>query len=254
MENWSLNLKKGIVTGASKGIGLAISEELAFLGAELILVSRNESDIIGVADRLMTKGYKASPLAADISTVEGRHKIKDKVMSLWSNVDILVNNAGINIRNLTIETPLETTETIFRTNVLGTLELTKDLFPLLKSSGSSSIINIASIAGRLDAGTGAAYAMSKAAEIQLSRVLANEWAQYGIRINSVSPWFTETPLTSQILARPEMVQKIVQRTPIGRVARPAEIAGMVAFLAMDKSSFITGQDFSIDGGMTARAF
>jgi Tropinone reductase 1 len=139
---------------------------------------------------------------------------------------------------------------VLEVNLIAPFELSRELYPLLKKSGSASLINISSVAGIMDAQTGAPYGMSKAGIIQLSRSLASEWAGSYIRVNTVSPWFTETPATIGILSNQEKLSHIVARTPQRRVAKDVEIAAAAAFLAMDKSSYITGQNIVVDGGTT----
>lgn len=116
------------------------------------------------------------------------------------------------------------------------------------------VIHVASVAGTFDAQTGAPYGMSKAGLIQLSRNLAGEWADAPVRVNSVSPWFTETPMIFKLLDDPQKRAAILSRTPFGRVAKAEEIAAAVAFLAMDAAAFITGQKLTVDGGATASIF
>ncbi len=116
----------------------------------------------------------------------------------------------------------------------------------------ASVVNVASVAGRVDVGSGAPYGMTKAALIQLSRNLAVEWARHGIRVNAVSPWYTDTPLVETVLNNPDRLQRIIDRTVLERVAQPEEVAAVAAFLAMDKASYITGQNIEIDGGMAAK--
>jgi NAD(P)-dependent dehydrogenase (short-subunit alcohol dehydrogenase family) len=130
--------------------------------------------------------------------------------------------------------------------------LTQGAFELLKASGNASVINVASVAGFLDVQSGPPYGMTKAAIQQLTRHLAVEWAPFNIRMNTVSPWYIQTPLTEPVLNNPERLEKILARTPMARVGQPAEVAAIIAFLAMDHASYITGQNISVDGGMSAK--
>ena len=125
--------------------------------------------------------------------------------------------------------------------------------PFLKNSGQASIINVSSAAAMQDVGTGTPYAMSKSGLLQQTRSLAVEWAVENIRVNAVSPWFTKTPLTEGYLKQEEKISGILKRTPLNRVAEASEISSIISFLAMDKSSFITGQNIVADGGMSITA-
>jgi len=141
---------------------------------------------------------------------------------------------------------------LFETNLFSLMEITRLVFPLLKNSGNASVINIASVAGSFDVQSGPPYGMTKAAVIQLTRNLAGEWAPFGIRVNSISPWYIQTPLAATVLADPERLAKILARTPMNRIGQPGEVSGLAAFLAMDKSSYMTGQDIMVDGGMSIK--
>jgi NAD(P)-dependent dehydrogenase (short-subunit alcohol dehydrogenase family) len=252
-NTWSLIGKKALVTGSTKGIGLAAAWELMSLGAEVMIVSRHQADIDQVLAEAKKMNYEIFGVEADVSTKEGREKIYKSVVQLGSRLDILVNNVGTNIRKSFLDTTEEEMDGVFKTNLTSGVELAKSMFPFLKESNAASIINVASVAGSVDAGTGAAYGISKGAEIQLTKVLANEWGVHGIRVNTVSPWFTETPLTEPLLKKPEIVAKVQARTPLGRIAKASEMANVIAFLAMEKSSYLTGQNIIVDGGMTTRA-
>lgn len=252
MNTWTLSGKQALVTGSTKGIGLATAWELMKLGAEVIIVSRHQSDIDGVVKEAKAANYLIHGVEADLSTEEGRAILFKKVKKM-GGLNILVNNVGTNIRKPFLETGEAVMDIIFKTNLTSSFEVTKMMFPFLSESKSASIINVTSVAGSIDVGTGPAYAMSKAAEIQLTKVLANEWAEYGIRVNCVSPWFTEKPLTESLLAKEDVLKKIVERTPLGRVAKASEMANVIAFLAMEKSSYLTGQDIVVDGGRSVRA-
>ncbi|HRX00517.1 MAG TPA: SDR family oxidoreductase, partial [Cyclobacteriaceae bacterium] len=141
---------------------------------------------------------------------------------------------------------------LFETNLFSLTEICRLAHPLLKKSNNGSVVNIASVAGSIDVQSGPPYGMTKAAIIQLTKHLAVEWAPDKIRVNSVSPWYIETPLTQPVLSQPDRLKKIIDHTPLLRVGQPEEVASAVAYLSMDKASYITGQNLNVDGGFLAK--
>ncbi len=249
-NKWTLANKFALITGATKGIGRAIAKEFAAFNSNLILVSRNLSEIESLIVELQDLNQNQSqylPFQADLSSDLDRAKLSGFVSDNFKSLDILVNNVGTNIRKQTIEFSSDDFDFIINTNLKSAFELSKSLYPILKASGSASIINIGSIAGDSVVLTGAPYAASKAGLAHLSEYLAVEWAKDGIRVNCVEPWYIHTPLTDSVINNPEKLSKIIERTPMGRVGLPEEIASLVAFLAMPASSYISGQCIIADG-------
>jgi Tropinone reductase 1 len=254
MGKWNLKNKKALVTGGSKGIGKAVVSELLELGAEVVFSARNSDILKQVLGQFKEQGYQAHGLTADVISVDHRHQITRWIEKRWGKLDILVNNAGINIRKPSNEYSSQEYQQVIETDLIAPFELSRELFELLKKSGKAAVVNVASVAGIMDANTGAPYGMAKSGLIQLTRNLAYEWAWAHIRVNAVSPWFTQTPATQALLSNPDKLQQIVSRTPLGRVARDEEIAAAIAFMVMDKASFITGQNLVVDGGGTSSIF
>ncbi len=236
MNQWNLNGYRALVTGGSSGIGLAIVEELRRHGATVVSASLEES---------------LGGVVADVATEVGRAAVIASLPADWDSLDILVNNAGINIRKPTIEFSLEDFEFVQRTNSTSMHELSRLLHPRLKKSGRASVVNIGSVAGAVSVGSGAAYAMTKAAAAHISRYLAVEWAKDKIRVNTVAPGWVATPLTAKIQISERAMRVIEERTPLGRIGQPEEIAAVVAFLCMPVASYLTGAVIPVDGAMTA---
>lgn len=250
--NWTLKEKKTLVTGGTKGIGLAIVEEFLALGAEVFLVARNQAEVENLISDLQSRGSKVDGMAADVSDGDARKKIIDTLTARWGRLDVLVNNVGTNIRRRFIEYSEEEYRRLFDINLFSLTEMCRLAHPLLVKGEKASVINMASVAGSFDVQSGPPYGMTKAAIIQFSRHLACEWALQNIRVNSVSPWYIATPLTVPVLTNQSRLEKILARTPMNRVGQADEVASAVAFLAMDGASYITGQDLKVDGGMSIK--
>ncbi len=250
-NKWSLENKKVLITGASKGIGWATASEMGDLGAELYLVARNPKELNDATQELKNRGILATAIPGDITSKEDQIRIVERIKETGASLDALVNNVGMNIRKKMVEYTSSEVQQIFNTNLFAALELTQSIYPFLLKAAPASVIFIGSVAGSVDVKSGAPYGMTKAALIQLVKHLAVEWAPDGIRVNAVSPWYTHTPLVEPVLMDHKKMELIHQRTPFNRIALPEEVASAVAFLTMDKASYITGQNLAIDGGFLA---
>lgn len=252
MKPWTLAGKRALITGGSKGIGLATVDEFLALGAEVLIAARGREALESVVEERRKAGFAIASVQADVSSEAGRQAVIEAVRSRWEGLDVLVNNAGTNIRRPTVEYTAEEVAHLFAVNFTSAYELTRALYPLLRRGKGAAVINVASVAGMLDVGSGSPYGATKAAMLQMTRNLAGEWAKDGIRVNAVSPWYTETPLASPVLRDPERLERILKRTPLARIADAEEVAAAIAFLAMDKASYITGVNLVVDGGMTIK--
>lgn len=248
MNSWSLQGKKALVTGGTKGIGLAITREFLELGAEVLVVARNTKSIQGK----LKNSANLFTVEGDLTDAEVRKSLVKKIEENWGKLDILVNNVGTNVRKKFAEYTEEEYRQLFETNLFSMMELTRLCYPLLKKSQGASVINLASVAGSIDIQSGPPYGMTKAAIIQFTKHLTAEWSADNIRVNTISPWYIETPLTKAVLEQPDRLEKIIARTPMGRVGQPEEVSALACFLAMDKSSYITGQNIMVDGGMSVK--
>ena len=226
-DRWTLDGKIALVTGGTKGIGLAIADELASFGARVIRVARNDADV-----------------NADMTIAADRRRI----FAGLDRLDILVNNTGTNIRKKAVDYDEAEYEKVRETNMDSVFDLCRVAYPLLKASGDASVVNVGSVAAFRQLGTGIPYAMTKAAVSALTRGLAAEWAKDRIRVNAVAPWYIRTPLAEPVLNDPARLEKILATTPLGRIGEPEEVASVVAFLCMPAASYITGEVVTIDGG------
>lgn len=250
---WNLKSKIALVTGGSKGIGKAIVQEFVDLGATVIFTARNEKEVEETASMFKKKGYPVYGKVADVTKANDRQEVLQFIRDRFDRLDILVNNAAINIRKDAVTYKEDEYHKIININLIAPFELSREAFSLLVKSKASSIINIASTAASFDVRSGTPYAMAKSGLLQQTRSLAVEWSPYGIRVNTVSPWYTQTPLTEAVLSQKHRLNHIKARTPMQRVAQPDEISGAVAFLAMEKASYITGQNLNVDGGVSISA-
>ncbi|MFH0734922.1 MAG: SDR family oxidoreductase [bacterium] len=253
-KKWTLKNKTAIVTGGTKGIGNAIAEKLLMFGAEVLIVARSEKDVQNTVSEWENLGYKAYGVSADLSTKQGRNKVVVKTNELWDSLNILINNVGTNIRKKVNEYSEEEYNKIINTNLHSTFEMCRLCYEQLKKSKEGAIVNIASVAGLTFMRTGVPYGITKAALIQLSKGFACEWALDNIRVNTIAPWYIDTPLAAPVLSNKEYLDEVLYRTPMKRIGKPEEVADLAAFLSMPASSYITGQCIAVDGGFSVYGF
>ncbi|KAM0862401.1 hypothetical protein ACQ4PT_045288 [Festuca glaucescens] len=252
---WSLHGKTALVTGGTRGIGRAVVEELAALGAAVHTCSRKEAELGERLKEWEAKGFRVTTSVCDLSVRDQRERLVVEVAERFGGkLDILVNNVGTNIRKPTTEYSAEEYSFVMATNLESAYHLCQLTHPLLKASASGSIVFISSVCGVVAASSGTIYAMTKGAINQLTKNLACEWAKDGIRTNSVAPWYITTSLTEGLLANKEFEASVMSRTPLRRVGEPGEVSSLVAFLCMPGSTYITGQTISVDGGMSVNGF
>lgn len=253
MSDWRLDAKQGLITGASRGIGLAVAEEMAALGANLLLVARGEDDLFTLVTRLSAAypDQQFRAVVADVSSEADRDHLIDQIEG---DLHLLVNNAGTNIRKTMADISSEEYRFVQEANLVSAFELCRRLYPRLKDSAPAAVVNNASVAGLTHLRTGAPYGMSKAAMIQMTRNLAVEWGKENIRVNAVAPWYIQTPLANQVLEDKQYRKEVLDRTPMGRVGKPEEVAKAIVFLCLPAAAYITGQCLAVDGGFSVYGF
>ncbi|MCM3733241.1 glucose 1-dehydrogenase [Fictibacillus nanhaiensis] len=254
LPSFSLKGKTALVTGAGRGIGRAIAIGYAEAGADVVIVSRTQSDLEEVADQIQQAGGKAYTFEADVTNKRHIETIFEKLDTQNVKIDILVNNAGMNIRSKALEVSDEEWDTIMNTNLRSAFWFSQKAGERMKENRGGKIITISSVAGHVALRTGVVYASTKAAIIQMTKNLALEWGQYGINVNSIGPWYFNTPLTEKLLSDKDYLNDILAVTPQKRVGELPDLVGPAVFLASDAASYVNGQTLFVDGGMTIQGF
>ena len=250
-ENFRLDGKVAIVTGARKGIGKFIALALAQQGAKVVVSSRKMDAVTAVADEFKSEGLEAIGIPCHMGDDAQVKSLAEQTIKAFGGIDIIVNNAAAN----PVFGPVQNAgddafDKIMDVNVKGPLNLAKYAYDSMKSRGGGSVVNISSIEG-ITPGQGLGlYSVSKAALIQLTKVLAREWGPDSIRANAICPGLIETKFSEALTSNDKILKMVMMKQALPMLAQPEDIAGLALFLASDASKFVTGATIIADGGYT----
>ena len=253
IKQFDLTGKAAIITGGSKGLGLAMAAGLASAGANVMLVNRNkEEGILAAKEVSRDFGTKAVSFSADVSHKEETEAMANAALDAFGRIDILINSAGINIRGPIDELTPEDFTKVMQVNVTGTWLCCRAVTPYMKKKGSGKIINLASTLGLVGLSNRTPYTSSKGAVVQMTRALALELAPFNINVNAICPGPFLTEMNVPIADTEEVKKSIIGATALLRWAKLQEIQGAAIFLASEASSYMVGSMVTVDGGWTAR--
>lgn len=252
MGLFDLEGKTALITGSSRGIGKAIALRMAEHGASVVVSSRDLDACEAVVGEIAAAGGRAAAIACNINHDDQLRRLADGAREKYGRIDILVCNAALNPHfGPSQEIPDEAFDKVMRANVGSVHRLCRLVIPDMAEAGGGSVVIISSIAGLKGSGMLGAYAISKAADMQIARNLAVEWGPRGVRVNCIAPGLVRTDFAKALWENPKIYKATVSSYPLRRIGEPDEIAGAALLLASGAGSFITGQTIVVDGGGVA---
>lgn len=239
--------KTVLVTGATRGIGLAIAQEFAKAGANLAICASRETGLKEAAEKLAALGAKVYTQVVNISNAENCDSFVENALKEFGQIDVLVNNAGITKDNLTVRMSEEDFDAVINVNLKGTFLMSKAALKVMFKKRCGNIVNISSVVGEMGNPGQANYVASKAGVIGLTKTFAKEFGSRGVRVNAVAPGFVQTAMTDQLPQ--EVKAKALEAVPLKRFATAEDIAKAVLFLASEDAAYITGHVLAVNGGL-----
>jgi NAD(P)-dependent dehydrogenase (short-subunit alcohol dehydrogenase family) len=249
---FDLSNRVALITGGASGLGRAIGLGFARYGAAVAVVDRDAARAAEVAGEIRAIGADARALSADVTEWEQVRDMTDQVMRAFGQIDICVNSAGGNIRKTALEMSSEEWRFAIDLNLSGTWYTAQAVGATMVARHRGKMINLASIYGHVGNSEIGAYAASKGGVVQITRVLALEWAPHNVQVNCLAPTYVRTPLTQPLQESAQRMQELDDRSPIHRFGEAWELIGPAVFLASDASGLVTGHSLRVDGGWTAQ--
>jgi gluconate 5-dehydrogenase len=249
---FDLTGKVAVVTGGAGGIGRQFSTSFAEFGADVVVLGLPKDPLEEVAQEIRGLGRKSLAMAANVLDQQNMADMAAKVKSEFGHIDILVNTAGTHINKWAVDVTVEDFDKEVGLNIKGTFLPSQAVGKVMIEQKSGKIINMSSVRSQLGIHNGySAYCASKGGVNLLTKQLATEWAQYGVKVNAIAPTFIRTPLVENLLDDQNFYNSLVNRIPLGRIGQPSDLVGAAVFLASDASNFVTGHILFVDGGVTA---
>ena len=244
--------RTAFVTGASQGIGAAVAAALARDGFDVAVSSTHPDRLAEVVSKIEAAGARAVPVALDVREPERIERAMAEILGTCGRLDVLVNNAGVPLTKSALDVTAAEWATVLDVNLKGAFFMSQQMGRyLIRTGRPGSIVSIASTHGLVALAQRSAYGIAKAAVIQMTRMLAIEWAEHGIRVNAVAPGRIDTPSRAGSLARPGYREAALGRIPMRRFGTAEEVAAAVSYLVSPAAAYITGQTLVLDGGLTA---